>query len=352
MRASVIDLGYNSLKMVSYETRPDDSFRAYDQRGSLTRLGEGLNQTGFLGQEAMERTLRGARAPEGGQPALAGSTASIAIATSPVREAGNGYRFQREAESVLGLKFKVLSGEEEALFSYIGAARATRLSDVLFFDLGGGSLEFTYARGFRVRKTLSLPLGALRMTELYGREGSRYSKKDYDKMRRRTAELLPTRGGARAQRRYGPAGRGRHHPGAGEVRPVDKRVPTQQASQLPAAAEVRSRDEQEAPEDGPREDSGSRRPGQGPGGEHHGGLSGDLDDDEQAEVRRGRGEHPRPQGRGPVRVSPRPGPLLARGVRRGEGQQRSRGLARQARPGPRSSATRSPPRASSPARED
>jgi exopolyphosphatase / guanosine-5'-triphosphate,3'-diphosphate pyrophosphatase len=58
MRASVIDLGYNSLKMVSYNVAPDNSFKAYDQRGSLTRLGEGLNQTGYLGEDAMERTLR------------------------------------------------------------------------------------------------------------------------------------------------------------------------------------------------------------------------------------------------------------------------------------------------------
>src|SRR5271169_6777339 len=175
MRASVIDLGYNSLKMVSYETRPDDSFRAYDQRGSLTRLGERLNQTGFLGNEAMERTLRElALLKEVNR--LSGVDRVIAIATSPLREAGNGDRFQKDAESVLGVKFKVLSGKEEALFSYIGAARATRLPDVLFFDLGGGSLEFTYAKGFRVRKILSLPIGALRMTELYGREARRYSK--------------------------------------------------------------------------------------------------------------------------------------------------------------------------------
>jgi exopolyphosphatase/guanosine-5'-triphosphate,3'-diphosphate pyrophosphatase len=192
MRASVIDLGYNSLKMVSYETRPDDSFRAYEQRGSLTRLGEGLHQTGFLGQEAMERTLRELELLREVNR-LSGIDRVIAIATSPIREAGNGYRFQREAESMLGVKFKVISGKEEALFSYIGAARATRLPNVLFFDLGGGSLEFTYAKGFRVRKTLSLPLGALRMSELYGRQGGRYSKKDYDKMRLRIAELLPTR---------------------------------------------------------------------------------------------------------------------------------------------------------------
>ncbi|MGA2666444.1 MAG: hypothetical protein ABSF83_16020, partial [Nitrososphaerales archaeon] len=192
VKASVIDLGYNSLKMVSYQVAPDGSFRAYDQRGALTRLGEGLHETGFLSEEAMERTLRELALLKEVN-GLSGIDRVLPVATSPVREAGNGDRFQREAESVLGAKFKVLSGKEEALFSYIGAARATRFPDVLFFDLGGGSLEFCYARDFRVQRILSLPIGALRMSELYGAEDRRFSKKEYGRMRRRIAELLPTR---------------------------------------------------------------------------------------------------------------------------------------------------------------
>jgi len=192
MRASVIDLGYNSLKMVSYKIRSDNSFRAYDQRGSLTRLGEGLQQTGYLGELAMKRTLRElALLKEVNR--LSQVDRVLAITTSPVREAANGEWFKGEAEAVLGLKFRVLSGKEEALFSYVGAARSTRFPDALFFDLGGGSLEFTCTRGYRVRKILSLPIGALRMSELYSGEDRRFSKKDYARMGRRIAEMLPTR---------------------------------------------------------------------------------------------------------------------------------------------------------------
>lgn len=192
MKASVIDLGYNSLKMVSYEIRPDNSFRAFDQRGALTRIGEGLHQTGFLGEEPMERTLRAMRVlAEANQ--LAGIRQTLAIATSPIREAGNGEEFLRRVESEAGFKFRVLTGKEEALYSYIGAARSTRLPDVLFFDLGGGSLELTYARSYRVRKIMSLPIGALRMTELYGGDGNRFGKKEFDALRRRIEELLPSR---------------------------------------------------------------------------------------------------------------------------------------------------------------
>ena len=192
MKASVIDLGYNSLKMVSYEIRSDNSFRAFDQRGELTRIGEGLHQTGFLGEEPIERTLRALKQLKE-MNALLGISRVLAIATSPIREAANGEEFLQRAESETGLRFRVLTGKEEALFSYLGAARSTRLADVLFFDLGGGSLELTYAKDYRVRKIMSLPVGALRMTELYGRSGERFHKDDFTHLKKRIEDLLPTR---------------------------------------------------------------------------------------------------------------------------------------------------------------
>jgi exopolyphosphatase / guanosine-5'-triphosphate,3'-diphosphate pyrophosphatase len=192
VKASVIDLGYNSLKMVSYEIRKDNSFRAYDQKGQLTRLGEGLHQTGFLSQEPIDRTLS-ALASLNEANRLGDVNQVIAVATSPVREAANGEEFLRRAQGELGVRFRVLTGKEEALFSSVGAARATRFPDALVFDLGGGSLELTYAKDYRVRKILSLPIGALRMTELYGDEKKKFDKKDHESLRRRIDELLPSR---------------------------------------------------------------------------------------------------------------------------------------------------------------
>lgn len=192
MKASVIDLGYNSLKMVSYEVKPGGSFKAYDQRGELTMIGEGLDQTGFLGTEQIDRTIAVLKLFNEVNR-LEKVERVLAIATSAVREAGNGPDFVRQAEAATGLRLRILTGEEEALFSYVGAAKATRLPNCLFFDLGGGSLEFAYARGLRVVRLMSLPLGALRMTELYGKGDGRYSRKDYNRMKRRIAGLLPTR---------------------------------------------------------------------------------------------------------------------------------------------------------------
>jgi exopolyphosphatase/guanosine-5'-triphosphate,3'-diphosphate pyrophosphatase len=193
LKASVIDLGYNSLKMVSYEIRADNSFRAYDQQGKLTRLGEGLHQTGFLSEEPIDRTLSALELLNEINR-LGGVNHVLAVATSPVRDAANGQEFLKRAQNELGVRFRVLTGLEEALFSYVGAARATRFRDVLFFDLGGGSLELTYAKDFRVKKILSLPIGALRMTELYSDVNHRFNKKDHESLRKRVEELLPSRG--------------------------------------------------------------------------------------------------------------------------------------------------------------
>ena len=193
-KVSVIDLGYNSLKMVSYEVRSDGSFVSYDQIGELTKIGEGMDKTGNFSREAMDRTLNVLKLFNEVNR-MEKIDQVLAVATSAVREARNGAQFVAEAESVANIRFRTLSPEEEALFSYIGGAGATRYQTILFFDLGGGSLEFTYAKDHQVRRLLSVPLGALRMTEQYGTLGGGYTKKDYDKLQEKINELLPTREG-------------------------------------------------------------------------------------------------------------------------------------------------------------
>jgi exopolyphosphatase/guanosine-5'-triphosphate,3'-diphosphate pyrophosphatase len=192
-KVSVIDLGYNSLKMVSYEVRPDGTFRAYDQRGELTKIGEGLDRSGSLSREAMNRTMRVLKILNEINR-MEKVDGVLAVATSAVREARNGAQFVRDVESATKIKFRVLTAQEEALFSYVGGAQATRFPTVLFFDLGGGSLELTYAEDRKIKRFLSLPLGALRMTEVYGMRGGGYTKRDYERLKMRIAELLPSRG--------------------------------------------------------------------------------------------------------------------------------------------------------------
>lgn len=187
----MIDLGFNSLKLVTYDVRQDSSFTVFDQKSVPARLGEGLSQTGFLGTTPMRRALDGLKFFKEVND-FNGVRHTLPVATSAVREAANSEEFLGQVLQDTGFKFRILSGREEALYSYTGAARSLGQSNILFFDIGGGSLEFVYSRNYRVRKILSLPLGGLRLTQMYGDSESSFRQKDWEKMEERVLELLPS----------------------------------------------------------------------------------------------------------------------------------------------------------------
>jgi exopolyphosphatase / guanosine-5'-triphosphate,3'-diphosphate pyrophosphatase len=192
MKVAVIDVGFNSLKMVKYRVEPDGSAKSYGQLGVMAKLGEGLESTGYLGNEPVSRTLDAIRLCKE-TTALESIDQVILIGTSPLREAANREEFLKRVNAETGLRMRVLTGNEEALYGLLGALRAMDSSNVLFFDLGGGSLELTYAEKSRVRRIVSLPLGALKLTDMFaGKDGS-FSRKDKAKMSKHVARLLPSR---------------------------------------------------------------------------------------------------------------------------------------------------------------
>lgn len=193
MKVSVIDLGFNSLKLVAYEVKQDSSFSVIDQKSVPARLGEGLNQTGLLGSTPIRRAMDGLRFFKEVNEFNA-VRHCLPVATSAVREAANSGQFLNQVFSETGFKFRVLSGKEEALYSYAGASRALGQPNMLFFDIGGGSLELVYSEGFKVKKILSLPLGGLRLTQMYGELDSSFKQKNWDRMENRAFELLPSKG--------------------------------------------------------------------------------------------------------------------------------------------------------------
>jgi exopolyphosphatase / guanosine-5'-triphosphate,3'-diphosphate pyrophosphatase len=190
MKVSVVDLGYNSLKLVNYIVKPDRSFTAYSQRSVLARIGEGLDETGFLKDEAIVRTIKALKLFQE-VVRFEGADKVLPVATSAVREAGNKDQFLQQAYKETGLSFKVLSQREEAFCSFAGASNATNAPTGLFFDLGGGSLEIVLAANFKPRKILSVPLGGLRLTDLYAKTNGKFTKKSYARMADRIQELLP-----------------------------------------------------------------------------------------------------------------------------------------------------------------
>jgi exopolyphosphatase/guanosine-5'-triphosphate,3'-diphosphate pyrophosphatase len=195
VKVSVIDLGFNSAKLVNYCVDYNNSYKAYQQEGAKVRLGQDLAQTGgVLTQESMKRTIDTLKLFRNIMD-LQSIKHVIPVATSAVREATNRNEFLEQVFQETGFRFKVLSGKEEALYSYLGTLQSICIPNVLFFDLGGGSLELVYSENFKIKNHMSLPLGALRLSQTFNNSYGVFSKKNYSEMEAHVFEVLPDRNG-------------------------------------------------------------------------------------------------------------------------------------------------------------
>jgi exopolyphosphatase / guanosine-5'-triphosphate,3'-diphosphate pyrophosphatase len=192
LKISVIDLGFNSVKLVNYIVSSDNSFRTEEEFSVKARLGEGFSFNRSLSESAITRAI--AALKEFREVIHLKRIRNILpIATSAVREASNQPEFLRLVQKETGFKFKVLGEEEEALYSYLGASRAIWQPEALFFDLGGGSLEMISTKDYRIKKIISLPLGALRLSEKYApKPDGVYSKKTLVRLEKKIVANLPS----------------------------------------------------------------------------------------------------------------------------------------------------------------
>ena len=188
-KASVIDLGSNSVKMTNYNVDSHISYKPYHQESVRVKLAEGKD--GIISDDRAEKTLETLK--------LFRNIVDfeqidyvIAVATSAVRDASNKDDFIGRIRLETGFDFKVLSEHEEALYSYAGAIRSLNLPSVVFFDIGGGSLEIVYSKNFEIQSVLSLPLGSLRLTQQFS-TGSDFSEADISNMRSYIRKCLPSR---------------------------------------------------------------------------------------------------------------------------------------------------------------
>lgn len=163
-KISVIDMGSNSIRLLMAELESGKLVSA-EKLLSMTRLGAGVDQTGMLRQTSMDETVeavRGFKAMADGR----GSRLLGAFATSAVREAVNGHAFARRVEHETDVPVEIVSGEEEAILGFQGVlAGLGHPGRVLVIDIGGGSAELILGDSEGIAHKVSLPLGAVRMTE-------------------------------------------------------------------------------------------------------------------------------------------------------------------------------------------
>ena len=165
-RTGIVDLGSNTTRLVIYEFEPGYRFRLADEVREVVRLREGMGSTNILRAVAIERSLNALAMFRSLCDALAVKEVTVA-ATSAVRDAGNSASFLARAEAATGWTFRVLSGEEEAYYGALGALNSTGLAEGFVIDLGGGSAQIAEIRHGQIERCVSLPIGALRLTELF-----------------------------------------------------------------------------------------------------------------------------------------------------------------------------------------
>jgi exopolyphosphatase/guanosine-5'-triphosphate,3'-diphosphate pyrophosphatase len=171
-RYAVLDIGTNSVKFIVGERAADGSWRTIVDRAEVTRLGEGLDKSGQLGEEPMERTVE-AIAAMAEEARRNGVEAVAAVGTAWMRLASNSAAFIEAVRERTGIEVEAISGEEEGRLAYLAvtAALGIRSGSVVVFDTGGGSSQFTFAEGDRVLEQFSLNVGAARFTERFGLDG-------------------------------------------------------------------------------------------------------------------------------------------------------------------------------------
>ena len=167
-RRAVIDLGSNSFRLVVFTTGEGGWWKRTDELSDMVRIGGDLTPDGGLSEARMAHALETLRVFAAFCATSGIATEEIdAVATSAIRDAPNGGEFVERARRETGLPIRVISGEEEALYSYVAAANSTSLTDGIVLDLGGGSLELVQVRERRAGAIASWPLGAVRATERY-----------------------------------------------------------------------------------------------------------------------------------------------------------------------------------------
>lgn len=168
VRIAAIDVGSNSVRQIVADVSPDGSISVVDEMKAAPRLGAGLEASGRLDEDAMSRAVDALSQMSTLAKKLEADQI-VTVATSAVRDAPNAGEFVARVKARTGLVVRILTGDDEARLSYRSALAHFELGEsrTAVVDLGGGSLELALSFDGIVDRLMSLPLGAVRLTERF-----------------------------------------------------------------------------------------------------------------------------------------------------------------------------------------
>lgn len=168
VRVAAIDIGSNSIRQIVADVSANGSIRVVDELKAQPRLGTGVVTSGQLGEEPMRAALESLSHMATLAKQL-GAERIEAVATSAVREASNGRAFLDRVRSETGLRVRALDGEDEARLTFRSALAHFDLGvgRWVVMDIGGGSIELALSADGLLERLISLPFGAIRLSEQF-----------------------------------------------------------------------------------------------------------------------------------------------------------------------------------------
>ena len=161
MKAAVIGIGSNSVRCLLAETG-EEGFTCLWRDREGTRLFAGLDERGNLSRDSMDKTVA-AVARMASEVRHQGAEKLGIFATSAARDAANGEEFIRAVAKAAETELQILSGNEEAELSFLGASAATKEERCGVIDIGGGSTEFAIGTREGIEVSFSCQMGAVRL---------------------------------------------------------------------------------------------------------------------------------------------------------------------------------------------
>ncbi|MBN7273748.1 exopolyphosphatase [Ligilactobacillus pobuzihii] len=169
-KIALLDLGSNSTRMAIYQINSDNSFQEIKRFKEMTRLAEGMGETGqklTLKKAAIERTVAALEKFKDEYEKEPGLTLVRGVATAAVRSASNSADFLKIVKDKIGVDIEILSGDSEAYYDYAGVMHAFELENCLICDMGGGSFELALVKDRQAVDYISIPYGAVTLSEKY-----------------------------------------------------------------------------------------------------------------------------------------------------------------------------------------
>ncbi|EOD01377.1 exopolyphosphatase [Caldisalinibacter kiritimatiensis] len=163
-KLAIIDLGSNSIRVIIMRINNDGSYIMLDQAKEMVRLSEGMGKELTLKSEPINRTIHTLKLFK--KLIQSHSVDEVhCITTAAVRRAKNRYEFLKTVKKETGLEFRVISGEKEAYYDYLGVINTIDIQDCIMIDVGGASTEIAWIENRLIKEVISLPFGAVILTE-------------------------------------------------------------------------------------------------------------------------------------------------------------------------------------------